>query len=132
EPMECPQSGGATDRARSKREGHQRDGRGQGEPRPGGEPTGEAATRQPHREPHLRGRGSRQELAERDEVRVGGLAEPLSPLDELAAEVPEMRDGAAERGEAEVEEDAEDRAGGVGHRAPSTGWRWAACPRGRA
>ena len=44
---------------------------GRGESEPGGEAAGQAATRQPHREADLAGRGSREELAEGYQVRIG-------------------------------------------------------------
>jgi hypothetical protein len=40
-------------------------------------------------------------LAERDDRRVAFFIEPASPADELVAKIPDVRDGAAERGETE-------------------------------
>jgi hypothetical protein len=42
-----------------------------------------------------------QDRAERDDFREGGIVEPTGTFDELAPEVAEMRDWAAERGRAE-------------------------------
>jgi len=51
--------------------------------------------------------GTRQELAERDQIRVGSLAEPAPPRDELVAEICDVGDRAAEAGQTEAEEDGE-------------------------
>jgi hypothetical protein len=40
-------------------------------------------------------------LAERDDRRIALLVEPASSADELVAKIPDVRDGAAERGETE-------------------------------
>ncbi|GAA2012161.1 hypothetical protein GCM10009755_24490 [Brevibacterium samyangense] len=63
---------------------------------------------QPDGHPHLRGRGSGEELAERDEIRVLLLGHPTAPEDELLAEVPEVGDRTPEGRETEAGEDEED------------------------
>jgi hypothetical protein len=52
-----------------------------------------------------------QELTEREEIGIGVVVEPASALDELAAKVSEMSDGAAEGGQAELQECSENRKG---------------------
>ncbi len=50
---------------------------------------------------------ARQELAQRDQVGVGAVIHPLPPHDEIVAEIPQVRDRAAERREPQAEERAE-------------------------
>ena len=54
------------------------------------------------RDPHLATGRPREELTERDEIRVRVLGEPLPLAHVLVAEVAEVRDRPAERGEAEA------------------------------
>ena len=49
-----------------------------------------------------------QELAQRDEIRVGAVTEPSSPLDELGAEIAEVSDRPAKRRQPEPQEHEED------------------------
>lgn len=46
-------------------------------------------------------------MAEADEIGVGGIVEPAAALDEFAAKVAQMGDGAAERRQPEFEEGRE-------------------------
>ncbi len=94
----------------------QRGGQGEGEPSRGH--AQRAGAHQPDRHAHLAGGGTRQELAQRDEIGVGLLAQPLPAPHQLLAEIAEMRHRSAEGGEAELQEDAEHlaRRAGIGGR----------------
>ena len=108
--LEAVQPGGV-DRAEvldAERKQHQRDGRGQGEPGPGGERAGKPGAGQADADADLAARRTRQELAQRHEVGIGRLVEPAAALDELLPKVAEMRDRSAERGEPEPQEGDED------------------------
>ena len=65
------------------------------------------AAQQPEREADLAAGRAGQELAERHEVGIARLVDPAPAQHELVAEVAEMRDRAAERGQPELEEGAE-------------------------
>jgi hypothetical protein len=83
-------------------------------------------------EPGLAARRARQELAERDEIAEGPLVEPAAPHDELNAEIAEMGDRAAEAGQAELREDAQDFEGRTPRRAHAVaagGWSMPFCRR---
>ncbi len=82
------------------------------------------AAREAHREAHLAARRPGQELAEGHQVRVGRLAQPAAPLDELPAVVPQMRDRPAEGREAQAQEHGEDRPDRLPHRRASPGPPW--------
>ena len=86
----------------------ERDRRRQGEAEPRREPAEQAGAHHAERDPDLAARRAGQELAERDEVGVGALVEPAAPHDELVAEIAEVRDRPAERGEAQAQRGAED------------------------
>ena len=60
----------------------------------------------PSADPDLAAGRPRQELAERDQVGVGRLVDPLAAVDVLLAEVAEVRDRPAERGQPEPRGDA--------------------------
>ena len=81
---------------------------GKREARPGGEAAEPAGARQADGEADLARRRTGQELGERDEIGEGALGQPAAPRDELSAEITEMGDRPAERGEAELEEGEED------------------------
>ena len=112
-----------TDRRRGQRRGaigeqHQHQRRGQREAGPRRQPAKIAGAPQADRVAGLAGGGTGQELREAHQVGVGALVEPAPACDELGAEVAEMRDGAAEAGAAEPQEDREhlgDRAGAAGN-----------------
>ncbi len=72
-----------------------------------------ARTDQPERESELTARGSRQELAQRQQMREARFVEPAAFFDELAAEITEMRHRPTERGNAELQERAPDLADGA-------------------
>ena len=69
-----------------------------------------AAAQDAEREADLARRRPGQELTQRDEVRVFAVIDPAPTLDEFGAEVPEMGDGPAERGQSEPQERPEDLA----------------------
>src|SRR5262249_25463645 len=59
-----------------------------------------------------RGRAG-QELAQRHQIGIGLVIEPFAAHHELVTEIAEMRDRAAERGQAKSQKDAEDFPGGA-------------------
>jgi hypothetical protein len=59
----------------------------------------------------LAGSRTGQKLAQRDEVGVGGVADPFAPDDEGFPEIAEMGDRASEGGQAERQKGAEDLGG---------------------
>ena len=65
------------------------------------------------RDPELTRGRSGQQVRERDELAELLLGDPAAPVDVLVAEVADVRDGAAERGQPEPEGDAEDLGGGA-------------------
>ena len=84
-------------------EEHERDRRGQREADPGGGRSRIAGARQAKRHADLARSRTGEKLAERDEIGVSRLAEPAPAHHELLAEVAQMRDWAAEGGQAELE-----------------------------
>ena len=83
----------------------QHDGRrGERETRPGRHRAGESRLREADADPHLAGGGPRQHLAERDEVGIGAILDPAPARDEGLAEIADMRDRPAERGQPQQEE----------------------------
>lgn len=104
------------ERACAEREEDERRRRGQRERAPRGERAEPAGAQEPQGEADLAARGARQELAERDKVGEGRIVEPAALDDEGGSEIAEMRDGAAERGEAEPQESGEDLARAAGRR----------------
>src|SRR5262249_15246193 len=100
-------AGGVAERADAVAEQHHGDGRRQRESDPGRQGSGIAAPQQADGETHLaRGRPG-QELAERDQIGVALVVEPAPPVDELLAEVAEMRHRPAEGGQPEPQERGE-------------------------
>lgn len=89
----------------------QENGGWQGKTRPGRQRTERTCPQQPERKPHLAGGGTGKKLAERHEIGITGLIDPFAPHDELIAKVTEMGDGAAEGGDAELQECRENLAG---------------------
>ena len=85
-----------------------RDRGGSGKTEPGEERAGQTRPHQTQRNADLAARGPGQELAQRDEVGVGAVVEPPPPLHVLRAEVAEVRDRAAERGQSEAQRHEED------------------------
>jgi hypothetical protein len=98
----------AFQRARAIGEERHRDGGRQRESDPRGEPAEIGGAQEPDCETGLAARGARQELAERDQVRECAFLEPRAPDDELVAEIADVGDRPAERGQAELEKDAQD------------------------
>src|SRR5581483_7606163 len=94
-------------------EQNERQRRRQGEAAPGGQSPEIAGAQQPDRESDLAARRTRQELAERHQVRIVRIVEPAPALDELGTEISEMRDRTAEAGEAEPQERQQHLAGGI-------------------
>ena len=93
--------GGRIDPRHAERERQHQQRGGQGEADPGGQAAGIAAAQQAERESGLAGSRTGQELAQADDVRELPLVEPAAPLDELGAEITEMRDRAAEAAQAQ-------------------------------
>ena len=89
-------------------EGHQEHCRGQRETDPRGGCAGEPRLREPDADPHLAGGRPRQHLAERDEIGVGAVFDPAPACDEGLAEVADMGDRPAERGQPQQEKGHED------------------------
>src|SRR5690606_37184952 len=56
---------------------------------------------------------ARQELAQRNEIGIGGVIQPFAADDELVPEISQMRNRAAEGGKSELEENPEDLAEGA-------------------
>jgi hypothetical protein len=65
------------------------------------------------RDPELARGWPGQQIRERDELAELRLADPAAPADVLVAEVADVRDGAAERGQPEPEGDPEDLGSGA-------------------
>ena len=87
----------------------ERDGRGRRESKPGCERPGQPRGGEADSHADLAARGARCELAERDEIRVRPVVQPLPPRDEFLAEIAQVRDRPAEGGEPELEKDLEYR-----------------------
>ncbi len=83
---------------------HQRDRRGQRETGPGRQRAKIASAHQAEREADLAAGWAGQELAERDQIRIGLLVEPVPAGDEFVAEIADMGDRAPEATDAELEE----------------------------
>jgi hypothetical protein len=107
QPMQPATTGRAGETLDPVGEQHHGERGGQGETGPSRERTGDACADEANADAHLARRGAGQKLAQRDQVRVGGLAEPRPARDEFGAEIPEMCDRPAERREAELEERAQ-------------------------
>src|SRR6516225_6795577 len=88
-------------------EEHHQDRRRQGEASPSSQRPAIAGADQPDGESGLAGRWARQELAQRDQIDEGLLAQPTAANDKLLAEIADMRDRTAERTDAELEEGPE-------------------------
>src|SRR6516165_4870033 len=88
-------------------EEHHQDRRRQGEAGPSSQRPAIAGADQPDGESGLAGRWARQELAQRDQIDEGLLAQPTAANDKLLAEIADMRDRTAERTDAELEEGPE-------------------------
>ena len=86
------------------REQDEGDGRGQGEPGPGRERAGEPGAVEADADADLAAGRPRQELAQRHQVRIGGLVEPMTAGHEFLPEVAEMGDRPAERGQPQPQE----------------------------
>jgi hypothetical protein len=83
------------------RKGDQDQSRGRGEGEPRRKATQKAiAAQNAEGKADLAGGRSGKELAERDQLSIGRLVEPFAPFDELIAEIAEMSDWTAKRGQA--------------------------------
>ena len=91
-------------RGRAESEGHQQRGGRQRETRPRSQRTQRPGPPQPQRETCLARCRPRQELAQRHQVGIFGLAQPAAAQHELGAEIAQMRDGAAKGGQSQLEE----------------------------
>ena len=99
-------AGAGLDRGRAKGDQQHDEGRGQGKAAPCGKATEQAAAAQDaERKADLARRRSGQELTEGDEVAVACFVDPLAAQNELVAEVSQVRDRAAERGQPEAQKD---------------------------
>ena len=94
-----PGLGQIAERRDPEREREQQHGRGQGETRPGRCHSKHSGTLQPDSHTDLARRRARQELAQRDKVRIGTITEPPAPFHELGTKVPEVRHGATDMGQ---------------------------------
>ena len=97
---------GSGEEAVAKGEGEHEQRGGKGEAEPGGEAAGKAAAEEAEGEAGLAAGGAGEGLGERNDFGVGFFAAPGAAVDELALEVAEVGDGAAEAGAAEAQEDA--------------------------
>jgi hypothetical protein len=107
EPVQCARRQQLAMAGKPEREQDHGERRGQREAGPGGQRAAVAVSGNADRHTHLAAGRSRQELAQRDQIGVSTLAEPAPAGDELVAEIAEMRDRAAERGQAQAQEDQE-------------------------
>ncbi|GLU35781.1 hypothetical protein Busp01_56230 [Trinickia caryophylli] len=89
------------------REGDEQQHGRQREAAPCGDSAGPARAREADRKADLAAGGARKKLAKTDEIGVGGIVEPAPALDEFAAKVPKVSDGAAERRQAKLQESRE-------------------------
>ena len=92
----------------AKGEQDQRNRRWQGESGPGRQQPQPARAAQPQRHTDLAAGRPRQELAQGDQIGVAAVIQPAATLDELRAEIAQMRDRPAEGGQPQLEEGAED------------------------
>jgi len=83
---------------------------GEGEPRRKATQKAFAAENAEGKADLARGR-SRKKLTERDQVRIGRLVEPFAAFDEFIAEVSEVSDRTAKRGQAQLQKSRKDLAG---------------------
>jgi hypothetical protein len=97
----CSQAavGQRADMREQQREGGHRQCRRQGEAQPGGQRAAQTAAHQPQPDAGLRTRRAGQELAQRHQIAIRLRRQPAAPLDELAAEIFQMRNRSAERRE---------------------------------
>ena len=102
-------------RAHDERERGHRDGGRQREADPRREPAERAGPARSDRHPELARRRPGEQVRHGDELRKRLLVDPPAPLDVFVAEVPDVRHGAAERGQPEPQRDAEH----LGRAAPS-------------
>ena len=100
-------------------EGEHEEGGGKGEAEPCGESSRKAAAQKTEGEADLAAGGAGEGLGEGDDFGVGFFAAPGAVVNELALEVAEVGDGAAEAGAAEAKKDWKNFGPGV--RAPLRG-----------
>ena len=84
---------------------HKRQRRGQREAGPCRHHARQPRTQQPDPHPHLAARGTGQKLRQRHEIGIGAVVEPAAALDELVAEIAQMRDRPTERRKPQTQED---------------------------
>ena len=100
---------GAGMRQQAPGQGHQQQGRGQGKAQPGGQRACMAGTPIAQRHADLAAGRAGQKLAQRHQIGISAVAQPLAPLDEFGAEVAQMRHRPAKRGQAQAQKNPEYR-----------------------
>ena len=98
-------------RADRERERRHRDRGREREAEPGCDPADHTGPARAHRHPELARRRAGEEIRDGDELGQLLLVDPAPLLDVRATEVPDVRDGAAERRQTETKRDAEDLGG---------------------
>ncbi|MNT66993.1 hypothetical protein D3C72_2051020 [compost metagenome] len=78
-----------------------------GECHPGGQHAGPPRALQADRHAHLAAGRPGQELAHRDQIRIGVVVQPAAAVHEFGAEIRQMRDRTAERRQAQAQENQE-------------------------
>jgi hypothetical protein len=91
----------------AQREQDEGDGGGQGESGPGRDRAREAGAGEADADADLAAGRPRQELAQRHQIRIGSLVEPMTAGHELLPEVAEMGDRPAKGGEPQPQEHCE-------------------------
>lgn len=81
----------------TKCEQHQKESRGEGEGCPGGKGSKSSASEKAQSKARLRRRRARQELAQRNQLSVVVIADPLAALHKLSAEIAQVGDWPAKR-----------------------------------
>ncbi len=109
EPMQPAAMRQRADMREQQGEGGHRQRRRQGEAQPGGQRAVQTPAHQSQPDADLRTRRAGQELAQRHQIAIRLRRQPAAPLDELAAEIFQMRNRPAERGESQTQKGKEDR-----------------------
>ena len=113
EPVQHPRAHGSAQCAGAVGKQQQRQCRRQRESQPGGQSTQVARPQQPHGEAHLAAGWPWRELAQRHQVGVALLVDPLPAAHVLLVEIPEMSDRPTERGQSELRRHPEDFKEGI-------------------
>jgi hypothetical protein len=93
---------------------HECDSRRQGKSGPSRNPAAEAGPHKPDGKPNLTAGRAGQELAQGHEIGISGFVKPAPSRDKLVVEISDVRDRAAETGEAQLEEDEQHLKGRAG------------------